>query len=93
MTHPNLTGETVAVSVPAEHIVAAGVGSQVTYQRAGWTIGDLRAMLQTLPSDFDGQPVLIHAPGGQPAVHMRTASMSVDAATHSTTLALHTTQP
>lgn len=91
MTNTNLTGDIVTATVPAEHIVAAGVGSQVTYERPGWTVGDMRAMLATLPTEFDANPILIHS-GGQPAAHMRTASMQIDPANATTTLALHTTR-
>lgn len=93
MPETRLTGTVVPVAVPAEHVVAAGVGSQVTYQRPGWTIGDLRAMVQTLPPEFDGNPILLPTPGDQPAAPMRAASMQVDPATNTTALALHTTQP
>lgn len=70
-------------SVPAEWIVAAGTGHRVDYvnsdyaapQRAGWTVGDMRALLDTVPAAFDSQALLSQCGCCHTRSPVRTASM------------------
>ena len=90
----SLTGERLHATLSTEHIVAAGTGHQVDYVRDGWTVGDLRALLETLPGTFDSHPVLISSAGGEAAA-LRTASMQPyirPNGVQRTTLTLHPTK-
>lgn len=70
-------------TVPAEWIVAAGTGRRVDYvnsdyaapQRTGWTVGDMRALLDTVPASFDSQELLSQCHCCHNRSRVQTASM------------------